>query len=57
VPGSRAAVVLARGEARERDEAGKRQRYAAGELGLDVGNMRPRLLQEGLRYVEFGSQA
>jgi len=56
VPRARAAEVLARGEARERDEAGKRQRYAAGELGLDVNNMRPRLAQEGLRYVEFGSE-
>lgn len=56
VPRSRAAEVLARGEARERDEAGKRQHYAAGELSLDVSNMRPRLVEAGLRYVKFGSE-
>jgi 4-hydroxy-4-methyl-2-oxoglutarate aldolase len=54
VPRARAAQVLDRAQARERDEAEKRQRYAAGELSLDVGKMRERLAHEGLRYVEFG---
>jgi 4-hydroxy-4-methyl-2-oxoglutarate aldolase len=53
VPSARAAQVLDRAQARERDEAEKRQRYAAGELSLDVGNMRERLAREGLRYVEY----
>ena len=56
VPRARAAEVLAIGEVRERDESGKRERYAAGELSLDINNMRPRLAQKGLRYVEYGSQ-
>ncbi|SFV11566.1 4-carboxy-4-hydroxy-2-oxoadipate aldolase/oxaloacetate decarboxylase [Pseudoduganella namucuonensis] len=50
-----AAAVLATGRARERDEEGKRARYAAGELSLDVSDMRPRLLRKGLKYVEFQS--
>ena len=56
VPRTRAAEVLGIAQARERDETGKRQRYAAGELSLDINNMRPRLVQQGLRYVEFGSE-
>jgi len=55
VPRTHAADVAARAEAREREEAAKRQRYAAGELSLDINNMRPRLAQEGLRYVEYGN--
>ncbi len=31
-------------------EEAKRQRLAAGELGLDLYNMRPRLAEKGLRY-------
>jgi 4-hydroxy-4-methyl-2-oxoglutarate aldolase len=56
VPRQRAQEVLARGQARERDEAGKRERYAAGELSLDVNNMRPRLANKGLRYVDHANQ-
>lgn len=56
VPRTHAADVATQAEAREHEEAAKRQRYAAGELGLDVNNMRPRLAQEGLRYVEYGHQ-
>jgi 4-hydroxy-4-methyl-2-oxoglutarate aldolase len=56
VPRAHAAEVLALGRAREADEEEKRRRYAAGELGLDTNNMRPRLAQEGLRYVEYASQ-
>ena len=56
VPRLQAADVLAQAEARERDEGEKRSHYAAGELSLDVGNMRPCLVQAGLRYVKFGSE-
>lgn len=51
-----AADIATTAEARERDENSKRQRYAAGELSLDVNNMRPRLAQEGLRYVDYANQ-
>lgn len=44
--------VLAVARAREEDEADKRRRYAAGEMSLDVSNMRARLAQKGLKYVE-----
>lgn len=37
---------------REEREAGVRERYAAGELGLDMNDMRPRLEKKGLRYVD-----
>lgn len=33
-------------------EESKRQRMALGELGLDIYEMRPRLAEKGLRYVE-----
>ena len=52
VAASEAAEVLAKASAREADEAAKRLRYAAGELSLDLNNMRPRLAQKGLRYVD-----
>ena len=37
---------------RQTNEEAKRGRFAAGELGLDVYNMRPRLEEKGLRYVK-----
>lgn len=47
-----AAGVLATATRREADELEKRALYAAGQLGLDVNDMRPRLAQKGLRYVD-----
>lgn len=45
-----AADVLAKSRVREANEELKRQRLAAGELGLDIYDMRGRLAQMGLRY-------
>lgn len=55
VPRLDAADVLAAARAREENEEAKRRRYEAGELGLDMNNMRARLAQKGLKYVESGS--
>lgn len=57
VPRLQAAAVLSKGVAREHDEAGKRERYARGELSLDVNNMRLALAKAGLHYVDHASQA
>ncbi len=51
VPCARAADVLAKAQAREASEADKRARLAAGELGLDMYEMRGKLAEMGLRYV------
>jgi 4-hydroxy-4-methyl-2-oxoglutarate aldolase len=52
-----AAAILEKGRTRETREAEIRQRYAAGELGLDINNMRPRLQEKGLRYVDAASDS
>ncbi|PWC31226.1 4-carboxy-4-hydroxy-2-oxoadipate aldolase/oxaloacetate decarboxylase [Azospirillum sp. TSO35-2] len=52
VPASRAAEVAALGLKRAANEEGKRQRLAAGELGLDMYGMRPALAEAGLVYVD-----
>lgn len=43
--------VLKKAQEREAKEEGKRARLQAGELGLDIYNMRERLAQKGLKYV------
>lgn len=51
VPSGDAARVLAESQAREAREADKRARLAAGELGLDIYQMRERLAAKGLQYL------
>ena len=46
-----AEAVLEKTEARLAAEEGKRQRLAAGELGLDIYDMRGRLEAKGLKYI------
>lgn len=48
---SDAAEVLRKAEARLAAEDAKRARLAAGELGLDIYDMRGRLASKGLKYV------
>jgi 4-hydroxy-4-methyl-2-oxoglutarate aldolase len=44
--------VLAAARPRAAREAASRERYAAGEVSLDVSGMRERLADRGLRYVD-----
>ena len=52
VPAARAAEVAAAARKREENEEAKRGRFAAGELGLDIYNMRGPLEEAGLRYID-----
>jgi 4-hydroxy-4-methyl-2-oxoglutarate aldolase len=52
VPRGGAKTVLNAAQDREANEASKRTRLNAGELGLDLYGMRDRLAAKGLRYVD-----
>ena len=45
--------VAQKSEARENKEAGIREKYREGTLGLDMNNMRKRILDMGLQYVTY----
>lgn len=51
VPREEAGEVLRLARAREEREARIRERYARGELGLDMNDMRPALAAKGLTYI------
>ena len=57
VPRLRAAEALAAAQAREEKEARSRARYSAGEIALDVNNMRPLIERAGTRYVDYDDWA
>lgn len=52
VPCRKVSDVLEKCEARKQREDGVRVKYARGELGLDLNNMRPRLAEKGLTYID-----
>lgn len=52
VPRLQAEKILEKSAAREEKEAGMRVRLKAGELGLDINDMRPKLKAKGLTYID-----
>jgi 4-hydroxy-4-methyl-2-oxoglutarate aldolase len=57
VPRKKAPDVLQSAIAREKKETANRERFKAGELGLDLYKMRERLAERGLKYVDQGPEA
>ncbi|MBX6316820.1 4-carboxy-4-hydroxy-2-oxoadipate aldolase/oxaloacetate decarboxylase [Pigmentiphaga sp.] len=52
VPNAQVSAVIQKADKRIQEEESKRARLAAGELGLDIYQMRPKLEAAGLRYVD-----
>jgi len=52
VPRDKAEDIAAKSAAREAREDQIRLRYEAGELGIDINNMRPRMAEKGLVYKD-----
>ncbi len=52
VPRTTAGAVAEKAAAREANEMGKRERFRAGEIGLDIYDMRGRLADAGLEYFD-----
>jgi 4-hydroxy-4-methyl-2-oxoglutarate aldolase len=52
VPRADAASVASRGVARRENEVRTRQRLRAGELGLDLYNLRAKLVELGVEWVD-----
>jgi 4-hydroxy-4-methyl-2-oxoglutarate aldolase len=52
VPRTAATNVVKASQARVDREEIVRARYGAGELGIDINNMRPRLAEKGLTYID-----
>jgi 4-hydroxy-4-methyl-2-oxoglutarate aldolase len=57
VPRKKAPDVLQSAIAREKKETANRERFKAGELGLDLYKMRERLAERGLKYVDQEPEA
>jgi 4-hydroxy-4-methyl-2-oxoglutarate aldolase len=53
VPREQAVAVLEAAQKREANETSRRAQLAAGELGLDIYDMRGRLADRGLHYVDY----
>ena len=52
VPRTMAGTVVEKAAAREANEADNRKRYEDGELSLDIYDMRGRLAEAGLEYLD-----
>ena len=57
IPRTELEAVLKAAQQREDKEAKVRERLAAGELGLDIYNMRPKLAELGLVYVDASASS